>query len=566
MTRIRRLDPETREKIAAGEVVTRPASVVRELVENSLDADATKIEISVDGDGTERIRVRDDGRGMSREDATLAVERHTTSKLSAGDDVEAVSTLGFRGEALPSIAAVSQLVMTTNDGGPRGTRVAVSDEGVKVESAGRAQGTTVEVRDLFNTLPARREGLAGANAEFARVSTVVSRYALCHPDVRFALSHDGRETFSTPGSGFVDALLGVYGREVAGQSTTFTFTAGRDEDGNKDDDRGGGDNDSDSVGNGDTRVEGVLCYPSVTRATRDHVHVAVNGRPLADEALRGAVVSGYGSLLPSGRGPIAVVSVSVPPETVDHNVHPAKAAVAFRGDGVTEQVERAVGDALSTADLRRSAEVSMAFDETLTPVDGESSLGELSVIGQFRELYLLCASEDRLLVVDQHAAHERINYERLRAAVGEQSTSPVDPPATLSVSATEAALVDANRDHLRTLGYEAATFGRGTVRVSAVPAPLGRRLAPESLRDVVATLDAADATPERVRDDLLKEMACHPSLKAGDTLSEEEAERLLERLGACDRPYACPHGRPTVLSIDEETLARGFERGNTRFG
>ena len=563
MTRIRRLDPETREKIAAGEVVTRPAAVVRELVENSLDAGATKIDVAVDGDGTDRIRVRDDGRGMSRADATLAVERHTTSKLSAGADVEAVSTLGFRGEALPSIAAVSRLVVTTNDGGPRGTRVTVSDGTVEVESAGRAQGTTVTVRDLFHTLPARREGLAGADAEFARVSTVVSRYALCHPDVRVSLSHDGRETFSTPGSGFVDALLGVYGRDVAGQSTTFTFSSGGNGDGvdSVGDDGGDGRSRGDS---GYTRVEGVLCYPSVTRATRDHVHVAVNGRPLADEALRRAVVSGYGSLLPSDEAPIAVVSISVPPETVDHNVHPAKAAVAFRGDGVTAQVERAVRDALSTADLRRSAEVSMDLDETLTPVDGESSLGELSVIGQFRELYLLCAADDRLLIVDQHAAHERINYERLRAAVGDRSTSPVDPPATLSVSATEAALVDAHRDHLRTLGYEAAAFGRGTVRVSAVPAPLGRRLAPESLRDVVATLDAADAAVDRVRDDLLKEMACHPSLKAGDTLSGEEAERLLDRLGACDRPYACPHGRPTVLTLAPGTLARGFERAPTR--
>ena len=560
MTRIRRLDPETRERIAAGEVVTRPAAVVRELVENSLDAGATRVDVAVDGDGTDRIRVRDDGRGMSRADAALAVERHTTSKLSAGDDIEAVSTLGFRGEALPSIAAVSHLTLTTNNGGPRGTRVEVSAGAVDVASAGRAQGTTVEVCELFSTLPARRKGLADAATEFARVSTVVSRYALCHPGVRFSLSHDGRETFSTPGSGYVDALLGVYDREVAGQSTTFSFDARERAEDRLDRHDGRDDR--------QTRIEGVLCYPSVTRATRDHVYVAVNGRPLVDEALRRAVVTGYGSLLPSDRAPIAVVSIVVPPERVDHNVHPAKAAVDFRGGGVTDQVEQAVRDALSTADLRRSAEVSMALDETLTPVEGESGLGELSVIGQFRELYLLCAADDRLLIVDQHAAHERINYERLREAVGALSTSAVDPPATLSVSATEAALVDAHRETLRALGYETATDEHGTVRVSTVPAPLGRRLAPDSLRDVLAALDGGDgeANPNAVRDELLKELACHPSLKAGDTLSEEEAGQLLTRLGACDQPYACPHGRPTVLSVGEETLARGFERGNTRFG
>jgi DNA mismatch repair protein MutL len=548
MTRIRRLDPETRNRIAAGEVVTRPVDVVRELVENSLDAGASRVEVAVDGDGTDLVRVRDDGHGMAREDATLAVERHTTSKLSGPDDIERVSTLGFRGEALPSIAHVADLTLTTNDGGPRGTRVQTADSAVETAPAGRARGTTVEVRDLFHNRPARRKHLGSAKAEFARVSKLLSRYALCHPDVGFSLSHDGRETFSTPGSGDTDALLGVYDRTVAGQSTTFSFVDGGDGDGDE------------------TRVEGVLCYPSVTRATRDHVHVAVNGRPVVDEAFRRAVVTGYGSLLPSTRAPVAVVRVTLPPEAVDHNVHPTKAEVAVRDDGVYRRVERGVNDALSTADLRRSGEVAMDLETSLQPLDEPSRLGDVTVIGQFRDLYLLCAADDDLLVVDQHAAHERVNYERLRAAVGDVPSVEVDPPATLSVSAAEAALVDSLAEELRGLGYAASTFGGGTVRVARVPAPLGRTAAPESLRTVLAALDDGGETPERVRDELLKELACHPSLKAGETLSVETGERLLERLGACEQPYACPHGRPTVLAIDEETLVRGFERGNTRLG
>ncbi|WP_318568216.1 DNA mismatch repair endonuclease MutL [Salinigranum marinum] len=547
MTRIRRLETETRRKIAAGEVVTRPSSVVRELVENSLDADASRVSVAVEGDGTERIWVRDDGHGMDSDDAALAVERHTTSKLSGPADVERVSTLGFRGEALPSIVAVASLELTTNDGGPRGTRVRVSDDGIETAPAGRARGTTVQVADLFYNRPARRKHLGSAKAEFARVSKLLSRYALCHPDVGFSLSHDGRETFSTPGTGWTDALLGVYDRTVAGQCTHFSFAAG-------------------SADGTETGVEGVLCYPSVTRATRDHVHVAVNGRPLADESLRRAVVAGYGSLLPSNRAPIAVVSITVPPDAVDHNVHPAKAAVAFRDEGVADRVERAVADALSTADLRRSGEVAMDLDATLEPVEGESRLADASVIGGFRDLYLLCAAGDELLVVDQHAAHERVNYERLRAAVGSVPSQAVDPPATLSVTPAEAALVESRGDELRALGYDASPFGGGTIRVSAVPAPLGRTAAPASLREVLATLDRGGERPADARDDLLKEMACHPSLKAGDALSAAAAERLLDRLGACDQPYACPHGRPTVLSIGEETLVRGFERGNTRFG
>jgi DNA mismatch repair protein MutL len=557
MTRIRRLDPETRRKIAAGEVVTRPAAVVRELVENSLDAGATRIAVEVDGDGTEAIRVRDDGHGMSREGAALAVERHTTSKLSAPDGIERVSTLGFRGEALPSIAAVSRLTLTTNDGGPRGTTVHAGDGDVTTEPAGRARGTTVEVRDLFHSLPARRKQLASANAEFARVSKLLSRYALCHPGVRFSLAHDGRETFSTPGTGDTDALLGVYDRTVAGQSTTFSFST---------DDTGGGGESGDGHGT-EIRVEGVLCYPSITRATRDHVHVAVNGRPVTDGTLRRAVIAGYGSLLPADRSPVAVVRVTVPPEAVDHNVHPAKAEVAFRVEGVVDAVERAVGDALTTSDLRRSGEVSMDLDAGLTPLDGESPLSKVSIIGQFRDLYLLCAADDDLLIVDQHAAHERVNYERLRAAVGEMPTRAVDPPATLGVSAPEAALVDSLGDELRAMGYDTTTVGDGTVRVSAVPAPLGRTAEPASLQDVLATLDREGGRGvDDARDDLLKDVACHPSLKAGDALSTEEARELLDRLGACEQPYACPHGRPTVLSIDEATLVRGFERGNTRLG
>jgi DNA mismatch repair protein MutL len=345
----------------------------------------------------------------------------------------------------------------------------------------------------------------------------------------------------------------VYDRTVAGQSTTFSFAADGSDDGNE--------------GAGETRVDGVLCYPSVTRATRDHVHVAVNGRPLVDESLRRAVVAGYGSLLPQGRAPVAVVRLALPPESVDHNVHPAKAEVALRDDSVYERVEQSVRDALSTADLRRSGDVAMDLETSLRPLDGSSKLGDVTVIGQFRELYLLCAADDDLLVVDQHAAHERINYERLRAAVGDVPSVAVDPPVTLSVSAAEASLVDSLAEELGALGYEASTFGGGTIRVSRVPAPLGRTAAPESLRAVLAALDGGEGeTPERVRGELLKELACHPSLKAGQTLSVETGEQLVERLGACDQPYACPHGRPTVLAIDEETLVRGFERENTRFG
>ncbi|KTG30468.1 DNA mismatch repair endonuclease MutL [Haloferax profundi] len=547
---IHRLDPETRSKIAAGEVVTRPASVVVELVENALDADAETIEIGVDGDGTERIRVVDDGHGMSEENAALAVEHHTTSKLWDADDIETVETLGFRGEALPSIATVARLEVTTNAGTTRGTRVVVDDGEKSIHPAGRGRGTTVDVTGLFADRPARKKSLASPKAEFARISSVVSRYALTRPDVRFVLRHDDHETLTTPGTGrFSDAMLAVYGRDAASHASTFEATqtvALADETGTVD-------------------VDGILCHPDVTRSRRDHVHVSVNGRTVADSKIRRAVVDGYGSLLPDGREPVAVVRVSVPPAWVDHNVHPAKAEIEFRDtDAVTEVVESSVRDALSTADLRRSGELAMDLDTSLEPVTASSVFDDVRVIGRFRGLYLLCEAGDELLVLDQHAAHERVNYERLRDAVesaGIESV-PIDPPESVSLTSTDAALLEANRDLVDALGFRVAEFGGDTYRVEAVPAPLGRPFAPSALADVVADVAAGD-TPDP-RDTLLKDLACHPSIKAGDDLSDEDASRLVERLGSCETPYTCPHGRPTVLSIDESTFVRGFGRRSGR--
>jgi DNA mismatch repair protein MutL len=536
-----------RDRIAAGEVVTRPARVVAELVDNALDADADRVTVAVDGGGRERIRVEDDGRGMSREDAPRALERYATSKVTTADEFESLDTLGFRGEALAAVASVSRLELVTNDGGPRGTRVVadeVDDRDPHVEPAGRARGTTVVVSDLFYNRPPRRESLAGPATEFARISSLVARYALARPDVRFRLVHDGSVVFTTPGTGLRDALVAVYDRETAGESTTFEASAAV----------------SDTAGTGqfDVAISGALCSPAVTRASDDHVRVAVNGRPVSAPDLTRAAERGYGSLLPGGRHPVAVVAVELPPQAVDPNVDPAKERVALRAsDEVVDAVETAVRDALSTADLRRRAETSMDLDAGVAPV--ASRFDDLTYVGQFRDTYLLCEDGDDLLVVDQHAAHERVNYERLRAALDEAVPSrDVDPPATLSLSPGAAAAVEEHHDALERMGFGVEPFGGSAVRVTAVPAPFGRQAAPESLRDALAALDAGDdADP---RQTVAADLACHPSLKAGDALDDDAARTLLDRLGACETPYACPHGRPTVLAIDAATLADGFER------
>jgi DNA mismatch repair protein MutL len=560
------LDDRTRAKIAAGEIVSRPVDVVVELLENALDAGAERIDVDVRGDGTEYIRVADDGHGMARDDAALAVERHATSKVEGPEDVEQIATLGFRGEALPSIAAAGRLELTTNDSGAEGTRVVVDprdDAAKQVETAGRARGTTVEVTEVFATRPARRTALSSAAAEFERTSDAVAARALAHPAVAFSLSHDGSETFATAGSGaYEDALLGVYDRTVAAESTTLTHETTFSNETTSSHET------TPSLGKTERplRIGGVLSYPSTTRATADHVTVAVNGRIVSATGIRQAVRAGYGTLLPDGRHPIAVVTVEVPPAFVDPNVDPAKREVAFRDSAaVTDAVEAAVEDALTTADLRRSGEVATDLASSLSAVEGESAFADATVIGQFRELYLLCEASDELLVVDQHAAHERVTFERFREALSETAvpSSSLSPPVTLSLSPGAVAAVETHAETLSSLGFGVTPFGGGTVRVRAVPAPLGRTADPESLRDTVDALRAGEDPAER-REELLQDLACHPSLKAGDTLDEDAAEELLQRLGACEQSFACPHGRPTVLSIEEATLARGFERGATR--
>ena len=365
--------------------------------------------------------------------------------------------------------------------------------------------------------------------------------------VAVSLDHDGRRTFATPGSDdAADAALSVYGREVARESTTVDARA------------------TVTVGDEETRVgvRGLLAYPSITRSSTEHVRIAVNGRPVSVPALRRAVERGYGSLLPGDRHPVAALAVTLPPQAVDQNVHPTKETVALRAaDAVATVVEDAVSDALATVDLRRSADVAMDLDAALDPVDGTASaLGDAAFVGRFRDLYLLCEADGDLLVIDQHAAHERINYERLRDAVASAGveSAALDPPATLSLSPGEVAAVEAHADDLTRLGFDCEPFGGGTVRVRAVPAPLGRVADPGALEATLAALREGDDADRR--DDLLADLACHPSLKAGDELSDDDAAALIERLGACEQPFACPHGRPTVLAIDEGHLARGFER------
>jgi DNA mismatch repair protein MutL len=547
--RVERLPAAAVERIAAGEVVTAPADVVAELVENALDAGAERVAVAVDGGGRERVAVRDDGRGLVPGDAVRAFERHATSKLRSAADVTRVETLGFRGEALAAVAeAAGAVELTTRADGHEAVTVRVEEAVGEPEPAARGVGTTVEVRDLFADRPVRRASLASSAREFAKVSDVVSRYALVRPDVRFELTHDGREVLRTPGAGDrVEALLSVYDRDAAGAAVEFADRSGP------------------------VRVEGLACRPTVTRASREHVHVAVAGRAVRDPDLRRAVVDGYDGLLSPDRYPLAVVDVTVPPERVDVNVHPRKRSVAFAdADAVREAVTTAVGEALSTADVEVVGRADLDLAGVAEPIE-DGVLADAEVVGVFRELYVLCERGDELLVVDAHAADERVTYERLRDAADGVASVAVDPPAGVALSASEAALLrdEAVAAAVGRLGFGVDVRGDDTARVSGVPAPGGDTVAPAALRDVLDAVaaerpDASDPADALDLERPLVDLACHESLRAG-TVTRAAAEDLLARLGGCDRPDACPHGRPTVLAVDEADLARGFDRPNTRF-
>jgi DNA mismatch repair protein MutL len=667
---IRALDADTRDRIAAGEVVERPASVVKELLENALDADAGRVSVAVEAGGKERVVVSDDGVGMSESAARKAVREHTTSKLRDVGDLDAVGTLGFRGEALHAIGSVARLELRTKPrGGDRGTRLVVEDgEVVECEPVGCPAGTTVEVTDLFGSIPARRKYLKTDATEFAHVQRVAGGYALASPAVAVSLEHDGRAAFSTTGDGDRrSAVMAVYGREVAASMIPI----GESRSGSSDD-GGGGPLDG---------VEGLVSHPETNRAGREYVTTLVNGRYVASGVVRDAVVDAYGSQLAPDRYPFAVVDLDVPPGGVDVNVHPRKLEVLFADDeGVREQVRAAVERALLEEGLVRSraprgrsapepteiapesaddpdgAEDSAtgterARGETQRGADAETGAGETSVsggrpdrsspapesdepsgsrsgdsatadssesavsgdatgdaqrgdrapadgrkfretpaqrtldgaetagtpaslerlpsmdvLGQVDDTYVVAATDEGLVLVDQHAADERVNYERLREAFeGSVTTQALAEPVELELTAREAALVDEHGAALSRLGFHVQRPDERAVAVTTVPAAVAERVggdAPELARDLLGEFVDGDprGTVEAVVDDLLGDLACHPSVTGNTSLTEGSVAELLAALDGCENPYACPHGRPTVVELSREEIEERFER------
>jgi DNA mismatch repair protein MutL len=596
-------------QIAAGEVVERPASVVKEMIENSLDAGAHTIRVEIQNGGRRLIRITDDGSGIPSDQAILAFARHATSKLETIDDLDHISTLGFRGEALASIASVAQVTLTTRTTGEKvGTQIRM--EGGRVvdqRAVGTPVGAVITVENLFFNTPARLKFMKAETTERRHIDAVVTRYAMAYPNVRFALMQDGRVTFTSSGNGDLgDVLVEALGVETMRDMIPIQPIAG-------------------SI----ITVWGYTSAPHLNRNTRNHITLFINGRHVQDSSLSYAISQAYHTLMPEDRQPVTVLMVAMPPEEVDVNVHPAKSEVRFRNaDAVFSAVQRAVRrtvvehapippattnafeptihdeEDIYTAPppLERPAPGQLTFDlpsqdvgrrtQQITPDDARfdsrstresalmaeprrtvdttpnimarpRSLPPMRIVGQIAGTYIVAEGPAGLYLVDQHAAHERILYEQFMT---EQETHQLTTQRTITglsveLSPESARQIEEHLDSLHAVGFEIEPFGTNTFNIRAVPSILADRAPRDAIVTVLDDLDAGEIPGESTLEAKIILRVCKAAaVKAGQTLSYDEMVILMRQLEHCKSPRTCPHGRPTMIHISGDQLAKEFGR------
>jgi DNA mismatch repair protein MutL len=608
---IRLLDDATAARIAAGEVIERPASVVKELVENALDAGATRIDIEIDGGGSELIRVVDDGAGIAPGELELAFERFATSKVDETSDLLGIATLGFRGEALPSIASVSRVEASSRPAERDAGERLLLEFGEREEfgKAGVPAGTSVAVRGLFSNVPARRKFLRSPGAELGRIQSLVTSYALVRSDVAFRLGADGRQRVVTPGGGDLrGAVAGTYGARIAEAMLELP--------------------EAEPFSDGAPAafaVGGLTGAPSISRGTRRFITLGINGRWIQSKRITYAIEQAYHGFLGARRFPIAVVLVRLPLNDVDVNVHPAKTEVRFlREDLVFGEVQRAVrsvlianapvpsfrpttpshtfagvggtgvgGGPIANAprtDLEQnplwpsrhevvppggvvsgtdsgpesgSTEVSVCLPGSDPGQTQRETLPVLRLIGQAQSTYLIAEGPDGVYLIDQHASHERVRFEEISRALnsGAPDAQQMLEPEPVALDPRQEELLADQGDLIAGLGFVVEPFGPGTALIRAIPRMLADRTSAagdafSGLLDEVASGGRNDAWRER----LIATLACHSSVRAGMQLTDDEGRALLRSLEKADQPHTCPHGRPTMIHMSQPDLERGFGR------
>jgi DNA mismatch repair protein MutL len=604
MSRIRILSDALASQVAAGEVVERPAAVVRELVENSLDAGASHIEVHAQRGGMAMLKIVDDGSGMDREDAMLCLERHATSKIRTKDDLAAINTFGFRGEAMPSIASVSRFRLATREKDALvGTEVEVNGgKLVEVRDHGGSGGTTIEVRSLFFNVPARRKFLRTEPTEFSHVEQQVLLHAIANPHVAFTLTHNGDLTFHLPATrDLLERIRGLMGDELANRLIKV----------------------EEQTHHGVT-ISGYIGGPGMSRSNRQMQITYLNGRPIESASISYGLREGYHTALMKGQHPVTYLFIQMDAHAFDVNVHPAKKEVRFHdGNSVRDAIARAVSRTLETANKLHSGHAPMrpapappppaieieppkqevlrlAVEKQSPPLKREfeptkpvepakpvsmpaplpappaakptpapkaepkTEMPDFRIIGVLQKLYVLMESPEGLVLMDQHAAHERVNFEKFRRAL-ESGGVPCQRlliPITLQTTPRDSDLLRQNLTALSRLGIEIDSFGPNTFKVEALPAFLKTHDPAAWLDQVIEELSSLSAKTSSLRlsEDAIATTACRASVKSNDVLSIPELQGLLKDLFACEMPYCCPHGRPTLVQIGTAELERKFGR------
>jgi DNA mismatch repair protein MutL len=550
------LDDNTISKIAAGEVIERPASVVKELVENSIDAKAKEITIEIKDAGKKLIRVSDDGLGMDNEDAKMAVARHATSKIKDADDLFNISSLGFRGEALASIAAVSKFELLTNTSNDlTATKIVINGGKTKsIVNASRPKGTTIEVSDLFFNTPARLKFQKSKNTELTHIVDIISRFILARPDISFKLMSDDNEMISSIGSGDVlEAIASVYGSDMA--STMLEVKA--------------------------QGVKGFVTQPVVTKSDRNGETFIVNGRYVRNMLISRALEEAYRSLIPGNKYPIAVLSIDIDPSEVDVNVHPTKREIKLaRPDIVMRMVSSAVSKALSAIkidtqtpsisgtwrlDQDNSMPEMLRIEESTAQGQSYPNMGILNIPSgayyQHLLTYIIYTEGNDLVMIDQHAAHERILYEKLRNKQV-SGTQGLLVPHTIELPIKDFTIVSSHLEELAELGFIIEVFGRNSIMIRGIPSILTASEIESPFLDMITEIGEVfkiKSVAER-QDSLYKMIACKAAIKAGDKLSVLEMDKLVKELKVTSNPTTCPHGRPAVVRMPKDRVDKMFAR------
>ncbi len=578
-SRIILLDDHLISKIAAGEVIERPASVIKELTENSIDAGATQITVEIEDGGKKLIRITDNGTGMTKKEAQLALMRHATSKIKDESDLSSIHTLGFRGEALASIVSVSRFSLKTKTKDST-TGTEITQDGAEertIKDIGIPEGTTITVKDLFFNTPARQKYLKSSSTELGNIIDVITSYTLIYPQIHFKLISNANTLFTSPKTHDMQANIAtIYGKDIAEDMLKISYDKS-------------------------IKIAGYISKPSLTRAGKRHQSIYVNKRHIKNKLITRAVYDAYHTYLTIGRHPIFIISIDIDPKIIDVNVHPAKTEIRIEKENdLYEAVYSAVKSSLEKSDLipevkdntvqkkiplpyTRPAPPKTQYSPAKTPPaytpkiaprqlmikETEKDitfqkLPNMQIICQIASSYIIAESESSMYMIDQHAAHERINYEKLKKTKDNRpnESQALLNPKIIELSQKDAAILDEKKELLKATGFDIEPYSDNSFSVRAIPVILGKQYSESNVTDVITDIiEASKITNiDNLKDSIIKMIACKASIKAGDKLTDKQMLDLLKELETCDAPYTCPHGRPTIIEISFKEIEKRFKR------